>query len=634
MAEIKIEHEYGFGNGFQEVPPPLNLNGISIELSWVAQYANATVNGVDFIWVNENAKKMQAYKLSGLSGGLGITEGIGQRLYKRCSPDAQWEKFFDGYAKVARAKWECDEVAAQSVESSRVDWFVNKIKGFSFGYLKSIGVISPADYKRTPYCVVKISQAPLQEAMIALTELAVLKQGFETIKDISTLTSKTTGDAASSALTLGATTPTTVADVVQIGFDIVYLTACAVTLLVEGKKIIDSVWQFKKYKLCMREEDIWKKICQHLGLQFVSTIYSVGVRKNATWMPKKNAIRNLGNPLNFTRAYNEQPTNNINYYGHPDGLASEFVAEMCDRYFGEVAIRIDSATGLNTLYFERSNDFNNVAVFTVPNTGTGYTHNLPDPDLSNILDLPWNLEVINATDPTDETTTDSYRGTTCSKNVHQTNVGIISRCENGDGDIVQLTSSIGRRKNSLSKVEYILNAVINLIIQLIQDIINLVTAIYNAIAWVINLFGGNVQPLVPFVLPTNLLNNRLGWLEVTDDKFSIPKSFIGRQVGGDWVLDANSEANCSALSLMNNFWQYALPTHGAQGEIFQDKKFKFCCDDYNKVKNMNVITTPDGRYGKFTKLKWDLHTDEATADYIIFTTETNNLTETTTVDGV
>lgn len=635
MGILRFDLEYGAGNGFATKSPPKNSESISAELSWTNQFANATVNGVDFVWVGQNAKDMWAYKNSGLSGGLGITEGIGLRIYEKYGTG--WYMFFDGYVNLSKAKWECDQVAAPSVQLYRTDWFVNKVKGFSFSYLKSIGVINYSDYKRTPYCVVKISQAPLQEALMALTELAVLKQGFETVRDISTLTSKTFGDAPQDVAGVPYLIPPTrtLADTFQIGFDVVYLIACGTTLIVEAKKIIDSIWQFKKWKLCMREETIWKKICQHFQLQFSSTIYSQGIHKNKTWMPRKNAIRQ-GNTLNFTRGYSEV-LNNTNYYGYPDGLASTFIANMCDQYFGEVAIRINPATGLNTLYFERRNNFNNVAVYTITNTAEGqvYTHNLPQPYMTNLTDLPWNYEVIYAIDPTDETTGDSYKGTSCSKNIHQTIIGSNARVSNGTGTIIQLTSSIARRKNHLTKVENLLNTVINAIISVLQAADNLIVAMYNGIAWVINLFGGNVQPLVPYQFPTNLLNNRLGWMEVTDDKFSTPKSFVGKQVGSDWVLDPNSESICSAQTLMNDFHQFALPTHGAQQELYSEKSFKMCVVDFISVQNTNVITSPDGRQGKFTKMTRTPHDEMCrSVDYGIFQTQTNNLSETTSIDGV
>lgn len=633
MAELRFDLSYG-NNAFVTKPPPKNSQGITVDITWTSQFPNAVIGGTDFNWTGQNAKELNAYKLTGLSNGLGITEAVGLRIYVKCG--SSWQLFFDGYINIAdpKTKWECDSVTAPSVEIGRVDWFINQIKAFDFNYLKSIGIIQTSDYKKTPYCVTKISQAPLQEAMVALTELAVLKQGFESTRDISKDISKTIADGVSEATLLppAGFTPVVVADIFQVGFDVFYIIACGTTLLAEGKKIIDSVWSFRKYKLSMREEDIWKRICQKLNLQFSSTIYS-GIHKNATWMPKKSVIPSAGNPLSFIRPYNESASNN-NCYGHPDENASDWVEYICNKYNGAVNIMLNPNTGNRTLYFEEKHYWNNIGVFTVPNTDPpGYTHNLPAPYNTNLLLLPWNYLVQFATDSTDETTLYRYKGTTCSKIISQ-NISVnVQRKVNGVGTIVSLPFAHAKRKDYLSNVENLLNTVINFIIQVIQDIINLVTAIYNAIAGVINLFGGNVQPLTPFLLPTNLLNNRLGWMEVSDDKFSLPKNFIGINSNGDWLINQFDEINNSAQMLMNQFHQKNLPTHGAQEELYVDKKFHFCCADYNAIRNKNVITSPDGRLGKFTKMKWDLHNDQATADYGIYTQITNNLHETTTVDG-
>lgn len=638
-----VECELNYGSGFALKDPPKNIQGLKINLVWINQFPNATVSGTDFIWTNKNAQELWARKKSGTNGGTGITEGVGLRLYMWCGTTR--EMFFDGYIDVGndKTRWETDMVHAPSVETGRVDWFMNKAKSIPLRVLAKLAVgaqgrIVPAtDYKKVPYCVVKISQAPLQEALVAITELAVLKQGFETARDIATLTTKATGDAATATATLGAATPTVAATVVEIGFDVVYLLGCAITLLAEGKKIIDSIWQFKKYKLAMLERTHFQRICEYLGMQYSSTIHSPNsVHYNATWMPKKSVIPLKQNPLNlFTRPYDESINfpNNAKVYGHYDGNASDFIETMCKKYNAAINIQLNPQTGVRTLYFEEKHHWNDFGVFVVPNTSAnGYAHNNPQPFGTNIMQLPWNYLLAFATDDTDEGTLYRYQGTTCEKTILQNQVGNKLWTTRGKAVDVELECARALRKDYLSRVENLLNNVINFLIQIVQDIVNAITAIYNAIAWIINLFGGNVQPITPYQLPTNLLNNRLGWMELTDDKFGTPKSFIGIPSGSDWKIHPNNDIYCTAEYLMTTLHQKNLPTHGAQQDLYYDKLFKFCCADYNAIRNKNVLTTPTGLLGNFVSVDWTVWTEQAEANYGIYVTETNNLIEKTSTD--
>lgn len=634
---LKCQLNYS-ANGWADVDPPENLSGIEVDADWTSQMPNATVGGVDLIWVGKNATNIWAYRTAGLVGGRGITEGIGLRIFLECGTN-NWVQFFDGFINLTdpKTKWECDKVTAPSVEIGRTDWALYKLQSFDFGYLRSIGMITQSDYKKTPYCKTNLSQAPLQTAMLALTEIAVRKSLDDAIHDIQKDFTSLTGSA------VGIAPPTTVmgtsvstANVVNISADGVVIVTDIITLAVGIKKIIDSIWQFRKIKKCMREVDIWRKIAQQLNVNFASTIYSSSVHANDTWMPKKYTIPNSSNPLtSFLGNHSEEF--NGNTYGHPDGLASSWVAEMCKKYNGAINIFTDPNTGQRTMYFEEIHHWNNQAVYTVPNTidNNDYAHNLPYPAQTNLGLLPWNYLFIYATDATDEMTLWRYYGTSCSKNVYQTTVSNSYFINQGKGIEIRMSCAIAKRKNYLNEAETIVNAILNVFIALAQAVVNTIAAIENGIISFLNLFGLNIPYVTPPVYPTNILNNRLAWLEVSDDKWQLPKTFTGiQQSNGDWGLDINSEINCSAFQIMANYHQFNLPTHGNQQELFQDKKIKLCCSDYLKILNKNIITTPDGlSFGKFTKMKWNPKTETATVDYSIYKQITNNLSETTVIDG-
>jgi len=68
--------------------------------------------------------------------------------------------------------------------------------------------------------------------------------------------------------------------------------------------------------------------------------------------------------------------------------------------------------------------------------------------------------------------------------------------------------------------------------------------------------------------------------------------------------------------------------------VFKDKRFKFGLLDFNRINNSNILRTADGRWGKFSKIVWNLHNDLAEdVTYRIKQKYTNNYTLTTTTDG-
>lgn len=89
----------------------------------------------------------------------------------------------------------------------------------------------------------------------------------------------------------------------------------------------------------------------------------------------------------------------------------------------------------------------------------------------------------------------------------------------------------------------------------------------------------------------------------------------------------------SVLQLMTDFHFTALIDYN-QWLTFEGKTFKFSMADFMRVNYKNILTTADGRPGKFQKLMWELFNDLATdVDYRIKYKYTNNYNLRITTDG-
>jgi hypothetical protein len=440
---------------------------------------------------------------------------------------------------------------------------------------------------------------------------------------------------ATAIATLGTATPTLVATLTYTILYFIYLFALVIALVNLVKNLIDNIIQPKKYKLCMREKDIFTKAFEYIGLKFSSTWYQSGSSfENATWMPKKILAFSAGNnPLNvFKRPADENQNfpNDPNIFGHPDGNFRDFIIDMNQKYNSKITIIKGVA------YFEEKHYFLKKAAFTMPNTGkVGFSYNYPRPSGTNAFELAANYSIFFATDTTDLNTLHQYTGTSVQVTISQKVTKNVQNVLLSRSEEVRLRCALAKRKENLTKVETLLNGVINALFGFCNFIIktvNGVVKVINKVAKFLGAKGAIIQPIP--TLPTNILNNRIGWMMLSNDSFSTPKTFIGVQVGADWEISAASQGTMSAVNLLTVAHGKNLATRGNQWTTFEDHEFPFCADRYNVVKDNNVFTTPDNKFGLIETAKWDIGNEKAiNVNYRINEDFTKNLKETIIVDG-
>jgi len=637
---MNLTFEMDFGAGWQAADAPANASGIQLRIIFTDRYPNATIEGTDFEWTGANAVNLMNYYRAGLTGGKGVYEGVGLRI-SGCGTSSNVPLvFFNGYIDLAspQAKFECDKVTAPCKETGRVDWLNDICRAIDFNFLAKLSVgalgrIVPAtDYKLVPYCITSIPSYT-QEMLLAVSEFMMLKELYDVSKSIAQYIDELIGDTSTAVATVGAAAGTLIATIARIVLYVVYLFLIIVAIVNMTKSLISGIIQLKKSKAAMRAETHFIRICQYFGLNFSSTILQSGIYRDTTWMPQKNVIPDLINPLNiFKRPQDESVNfpNNANVHGHYDGNCSDFIATMCQVFNAEIKI-----LG-NTLYFERRNYWNNQAVWAMPNTGqVGYTQNLPDPNMTNAGELPSNYLLSFSTDQSELNTLMRYAGTSLACTVSPLTIYDKKRVTHQHGKQILLPCALAKRKQYLTKIETLLNGVVNALFGFVNAVTSLINGLINAINNAISFFGGNPATLgtIP-PLPTNIFNNRIGWMEVSGDSWSMPKIFIGVASGSDWKIHANNEVNMSANMLFQRFHGIEMATRGNQQLIYKNNTFKFCCDDYVKVINNNVVYDPLNRLVKITEFNWDIANEQATdVEYRLYTNFTNNLKETIVIDG-
>jgi hypothetical protein len=574
MVDLRFEMDFGF-SGYQVVDPPLNWKEMRLQLIFDKPELQAQLQSIVFEFVKGTAKSIRSYYAGGLSGGTGILEGIGLRIYAGNNNYI----IFDGCIDTANDSFLIDNdiVKAPIKESGRIDWLNDTAQSFTFEYLTaSIHAgkswqITRNDYKQVPYCISTIPNYT-QALLLSVTLFLMIKEAVDIICKIESFIARMIGQGLSWVQLI-----MTIVELILYSIYLYVIITAAARLM---QQILDAIVQPKKVKLAMREQDLWTKGCLYLGLAFSSSIYGVnapvdygGKYVNATIMPKKITIPK-GNLS--AEAYFRPPDESVepDTYGYYEGTFKNFIDDMCTTYHAKVVIKKDPVTGVRTLYFEEKNKFNNTNPFVLPNEGTvGYTYNYPQPFGTNAHEIPAVYSVEFQKDDQDINTYQNYQGVYC---LATTKPNTVRNQQNQllNGYVnVQIPFALARRKTSLLKIEQDMLDVL----AGFNGFINRVTTLFDKVnSWVgdnapggfsdaldqyatatmIQFFSGGAFTLVGVAaivftsdglisnFPTanyNYNDNRIGWLMLSNDFIGVPKRFIGVQIGSDFLLDPNNQ---------------------------------------------------------------------------------------------
>lgn len=634
MKHFRVE--INWGQGFQTVNNPRNIEELMIQVLFTNRHPSATLSGLLLEWAGDEAVKFNQWKNSTI-GGVGPYEGPQYKLY-HCNGLLFSEGFI--HLSSLQTLWDCDIVIAPLWQFGRADWLSWRCRALSFDYLASLPVGEPGrvipaiDYKQTPYTVTK-HRTRAEQITLFLTLLGLAIQIYDTICKIGQLIDEMIGDATSTAATLGAMIATLLADLLKIILYIAYLLAVILAFITLLLQIISYYFQLKKYKLCMTFEAGFKRLCEKLGMAFSSTILQQGKYKGFTWMPRKNVMPDPSNPLNIFKRPANESISNPKCFGYYEGSCEQFIMDAETFFDAEIVILTNPSTGQLTLHFENRFFFNNISSLSIPNTGDiGYAFNYPGPYTTNLDELPSRMFVEFPVDGVDENTSNRYEGTTISCTVSPLVVNNELCVSHQDGKIVTFPAARALPKLYLNEVETILNTVFSQFGLYTNTGIALVNAIVSVMNGIVNTFGGSSASSLPNLQSFTPISARINWLELSSDDTGLPKVFIGYDDNGEWKIHPNNQLYCTASSLANDFHFKNLATRGNQQLVFKNKKFPFCCEQYLKIMNGNIITCPDGGLGKLVSLKWNVQNEEAVeVEWRKFVTITNNLQETIVIDG-
>ncbi len=609
-------------------PPPLNWQGTDIEMEFTNNSPDASIKTTNYEWLGEDAHKLFKWYKDGLIGGNGIFEGIPLRI-ETCSDN---HIVFDGCIDMTSPEttFTCDIVKASCIETNRIQMLNDRVDGFSFAYLRSIGAITPADYLNVPYVISTIPDW-LQVVILIVTFLEMIKL----IKDSIETTVGYIQSAAASYPLVWAMAVYSALATASIAYSL-FLTLLMVNILL---MMINEIVQPIKFKKVMKVLTLMQKGASYLGLGFSSTILQ-GTYKNAVIMPKKSAYYNtqvlsvdtfLSNIFSgFTtqrKIYNEAV--NPNAYGYYEGTFGQLIRELEDVFNGKVVVRN------NILYFERWDYWNNNATFTMPNQSSEAP--FEDPYGTNASELMSNYFISWTQDSQDENTIDQYDGMSCQMTLKPIVVSNTRNLLLKGLTEKRLNFALAKRKLDLTTPEKVINKILD----------NLAGP-YALLGFWDNTFAINNLP----PLPANVTNNRIGAMLLSSDFTSQQKFFIVEGAAKNWngTLAYNIDVNNTMPggTGFSDAFRLARDYHSASWAVntlsssdsypnqyltFKDKEIPLCCADFAILRDNNIINSYDMKKGRVDSLRWNPFTETATIDFRVKEVFTKNLSQKIVIDG-
>lgn len=561
MNNIRFDYNFD-GSWIVNGPPPRNWKEISIELIFDREMMQYQLNSIVFEFVNIMADRLKAYVNAGLTGGTGLFEGPGLRIYVGTAATL----IFDGCINTADPDFEIQtgRVFAPIRESGRIDWLNDVGESITFEFLTSLdpgipGRITRSDYKQTPYCISDIPNYT-QAAMLSISLFIVIKEAVDVICKIESIIARLIGQ--------GLSWFQLIMTIVELIIYVIYLVCIIFASARLMQDLLDAIIQPKKTKLCMREADLFIKGLEYFGLKFQSSIYGVGTAAgyngryvNATLMPKK-IVKPKGD-VNIWENYFRPPdeTTEPDSYGYYEGTFAQFVRDMEMVYNAKLIIRNGIA------YFEEKNSYNTVGAFALPNQGpVGFTFNYQDPHATNADEIPIVYVLQFQKDDQETNTYNDYTGTYA---VAQVTPLVVREKKNllfNNAVNVQLPFALARRKMSMSKIERLLLETLNDFNRYVNDVFRLhnkvndwlnteapggvsdangqvsnadLVAMFTGSNWIqvaqIDFGSGNLPNIPPYSF--GFADDRHGWMLLSNDFIGVPKRFLGVQNGDDWYID-------------------------------------------------------------------------------------------------
>ncbi len=546
------------------VNPTKDWSAIQVLGTWDEDGGQANISLEDFTFINENAQTIRQYISDGLTGDVGIFEGIPFSIEIQGSTTLN---VFDGILDLT----EYEEINPVEVKSKikkldGLNQLSDRASGITMAWLYDNGYITQNDFINIPYIKEKPAiDTAADIALLGVTLFLFTKQLAESArtisKEITNATAHTAGGVTGPVAGAGYSISTIIIESIYTAL-LLFQTIRLIGDLLEILLPPIRYWKGIKLKTALT------KSLQYIGYNYDSSITELD---NLCILPLKNKQGNLS-----------QNNSQVGYPSSSDfGYTVAELISLVNDMFG-AKIKIDG----NTVYQEPLINTN----FVLQNS----TYILPDVENEkkkfNANEIFGRYVVSYDTDLLDYWTIIQYEGTayeivTSPVNVNNNKAVLIKNY----GE-TRIPYALGSKKDGLNPVEFALKGVC------------------TAVDAVIDLFGGNGNN-------ADKVQARTEMLHVTGEQLTVGKLlYLTYNSDVDRWLMYNDRYKIEANTLWNkyisnkSFVQYNFRN---QKEVFDELKIPFGFNDFISLLNNSYCSNTQGDVIKIQTLKWQFDADFA-----------------------
>lgn len=422
----------------QDFGEPREWQDLEITVDWLNKKESGTVNVSELSFVEKANKFLQERILNGVSGGVGIFEGVPYKIAVNSQGTTFFE--FEGYLDLTQETTVIggEEIVANVVKKKGDDWLNDVARGFSFAYLYDEGKITQADFVKVPY-VINYVPDNTQLILLSLSLFMMTKEIIENVESLAETVADVI-DASTPVVGVGAGLGAVVVTAWDLGNFILvvlkalarlaYIIAMAIAITNLIQELLEQLLPKKRFHLGMTFERMFQVCCQHLGMSFSSDI------EELKWVhiPRKDKKGGSSGERGF-------PTNTEPIYNFGD-----FIVVMKEKFNADYRI-IN-----NVFYFRRRDRFEFPSPYSLPRFFNNQERLLQE-NTFNTDEIVANYNIYYSLDTQDQNTLDVVDG-----RVFQ---AITSPVVTNEPDFVTIKNiqeieipfSLGLEKRSLTTIE-------------------------------------------------------------------------------------------------------------------------------------------------------------------------------------
>lgn len=637
---------------------PKEWRGTEVEINFESESPSAIIAGDKFTFVTEAATILNQWVTDGF-----IFEGVPYRIM------VDNERLFDGYINLAGegTEFSCDEVKAEIVDTSTIEWLNDVADGFTMDSLYfEDGIITDSDIVDVP-CVVSEIPDYLQSFTAFIGAYTMVQEIRNIISQLQSITAEASNPISA------------ISAVIKFVFLIAYLSFVAISIIILFKQFVTSLIQPIKYHRGLYVKTMVERSCQKLNLQLVSTgllddpvfsklfVLSKRLSKGRVFKKSKKSKGDNSGLRKLESLILGRELTAITQIGTNNKTFGDILRDLQTMFKASIHI-VKRDSGKDLLYIVPDRFEINSSTFQLKDLYTEFSGTNANEMISNYL-IEYTL------DPSDYNTLSTFEHTSVQVTTKQKSMkngtptvvlGNSVKIPNPqfrllrgyEGVLIPYARAV--RKNELTFIEQIVNVVSNIV----KDAMTIMIGIYNAAIATINgvikfvnlnirVINSVVPPLLNTKKPIPLIKlvpkktvdgsfqttdlKREGALLISNDTFSQDKIMI--LVNGK--IDPRSEEYLSPINLYNRYHKQAvsfIPSielpNANQYLTYSVDNHPFCVSDFLLIKrNKNRIFSANGEVARIDSLKWNPATNLADVSYRVNRRYTDNLTQTIIIDG-